>query len=303
MDRHAAGRSNMRLRGMVSAVLAFLASLFLSLLVLLLTLQTTLLSPAFMKKQVDNSRYIPHIIEDMESVFVSYGMSSNFNEAFFTSVLDATAVKSDVDREIEKLYDPDAPGADTEAFEAALLTKLQENVEARGVEVTQDVREALVYLASMCADSYQEGVQLPLASYASGVLAALQMPVLIGILVLAALSVFVLGYLYRLRRRKSQSCRFAIYALSGAVLTVTIPSLFVWFSGRIDRIGITGKALYYFITTYIRGVLSAALLFAAVLAAAVIVLALLYHRLRRREARSSGPPVEDVRQALGYPQN
>lgn len=303
MDKHAAGHANARLRGMVSAVLAFLASLFLTLLVLLLTVQTTLLNPSFMKKQVDNSRYIPHIIEDMESVFVSYGMSSNFDEAFFTSVLDATAVKNDVDREIEKLYNPDAPGADTEAFEASLLTKLQENVEARGVEVTQDVREALVYLASMCADSYQEGVQLPLASYASGVLIALQKPVLIGILILAALSAFVLGYLYRLRRRKSQFCRFAIYALSGAVLTVAIPSLFVWFSGRIEKIGITSKALYYFITTYVHGVLSAALLFAGVLALAVAVLALFYRRLRRREARASGPHVEDVRQALGYPQS
>lgn len=116
MDRHAAGRSNMRLRGMVSAVLAFLASLFLSLLVLLLTLQTTLLSPAFMKKQVDNSRYIPHIIEDMESVFVSYGMSSNFDEAFFTSVLDATAVKKRRRSGDRKAVRSRRARRDTEAF-------------------------------------------------------------------------------------------------------------------------------------------------------------------------------------------
>ena len=53
---------------------------------LLSLLECTLLSPGFLKKQVDKSSYTAHGIEDMEDIFVSYGISSDFDEAFFTSV-------------------------------------------------------------------------------------------------------------------------------------------------------------------------------------------------------------------------
>ena len=191
METNASVSKQARLRGGMAWILSFLLCLFLTVLSLLSLLECTLLSPGFLKKQVDKSAYTAHVIEDMEDIFVSYGISSDFDEAFFTSVLTEEEVRADIYAEIDRLYAADATGADYGAFESQLYDKLTANVKERNLEITESVDQALHYLAQMCAETYREGVGLPFASYAASALAAAKTPLLIGIAAMAVLSLFV----------------------------------------------------------------------------------------------------------------
>lgn len=162
METNASVSKQARLRGGMAWILSFLLCLFLTVLSLLSLLECTLLSPGFLKKQVDKSAYTAHVIEDMEDIFVSYGISSDFDEAFFTSVLTEEEVRADIYAEIDRLYAADATGADYGAFESQLYDKLTANVKERNLEITESVDQALHYLAQMCAETYREGLAFPL---------------------------------------------------------------------------------------------------------------------------------------------
>ena len=275
METTASVSNPSRLRDGMAWILSFLLCLFLTVLSLLTVLACTLLSPSFLKKQVDKSGYTAHVMEDMEDIFVSYGISSDFDEAFFTSVLTEEAVRADIFAEIERLYAAGATGADYDAFESQLYDKLAINVRERNLEITESVDQALHYLALMCAETYREGVGLPFASYASSALAAAKTPVLIAMAAMAVLSLFVLGFLFALQK-KNGFFRYGIYAFSGAAVTLTVLALVVLLSGKIEKIGLTGKALYFLVTGYAKQ--AVILLFAAVgvLLAVVLIFALLY---------------------------
>ena len=286
MDAYTEQRKRRRLRNVISWILSFILCLFLTLLALLVMVQTTLLSPSFFKAQVEKSGYTAHVIEDMEEIFVSYGMSSGFDEAFFTSVLDESEVRADIDMEIDRLYTPGLSGADVDGFQNKLMDKLLENVRARDIEVTDEVTQAVAYLAEVCAQTYGEGVRLPLASYAAGALRTLRTPVLTAMAVFALLSLFVFFFLFSLRRRKT-FCRYAIYATSGTALLLLAPAVLILLSGRIDKIGLTGKALYFLATTYVQQLVYMLLALAGVMAILTALLAVCYILLCRRDKKRS----------------
>ncbi len=275
METNASVSKQARLRGGMAWILSFLLCLFLTVLSLLSLLECTLLSPGFLKKQVDKSAYTAHVIEDMEDIFVSYGISSDFDEAFFTSVLTEEEVRADIYAEIDRLYAADTAGADYDAFESQLYDKLTANVKERNLEITESVDQALHYLAQMCAETYREGVGLPFASYAASALAAAKTPLLIGIAAMAVLSLFVLGFLFALQK-KNGFFRHAIYACCGAAVTLTVLALVVLLSGKIEKIGLTGKALYYLVTGYATQTVMLLFVAVGILLAAVLILALLY---------------------------
>ena len=261
METNASVSKQARLRGGMAWILSFLLCLFLTVLSLLSLLECTLLSPGFLKKQVDKSAYTAHVIEDMEDIF--------------TSVLTEEEVRADIYAEIDRLYAADATGADYGAFESQLYDKLTANVKERNLEITESVDQALHYLAQMCAETYREGVGLPFASYAASALAAAKTPLLIGIAAMVVLSLFVLGFLFALQK-KNGFFRYAIYACSGAAVTLTVLALVVLLSGKIEKIGLTGKALYYLVTGYATQTVMLLFVAVGILLAAVLILALLY---------------------------
>lgn len=277
-----------RIRAVLSVLLAFLLSLFLTLFTLVLLVQATVMSPSYFRNQVARSQYVPHLIEDMEDYFVSYGETSGFDEAFFTTVLDETAVQTDIVREIDRLYGSGGTGADIPAFRDSLYRKLVQNVEARQITITDDIDAALQYLVKICAETYQEGVGLPLASYAAGAVSAMRKPLLFALLGLGVLSLFAGGFLFIIQPVRRQALRYLSYALGGAMLMVAVPAVWLLSSGRIERIGITGKALYHLVVTYLQQTGFAAL-WAAVILAVLTLGTMLLHLVFARRASGYAP--------------
>ena len=76
--------------------------------------------------------------------------------------------------------------------------------------------------------------------------------------------------------KKNGFFRYAIYACSGAAVTLTVLALVVLLSGKIEKIGLTGKALYYLVTSYATQTVMLLFVAVGILLAAVLILALLY---------------------------
>lgn len=278
-----------KIRNGVSYVLAFFLSLFIAALSALLVLQTTILSESFLQKQVDRSGYAANVIERIENTFISYGMSSGFDEAFFSTVLDEQTVREDIRGVMSAIYHGKPRDVSTEAFRSMLYEKLLANVTDRGFVVSEELEQSLEQLVDYCAVTYRNELRFPMGSAAASMLQKAKNPVLLGIGVMAALSLFVFFVLFSIHPRKSSVIRNVIYALSGSFLMLFIPTGFALLSGRIERLAITSKPLYYLVVAELQQTLYVFLLACGILAVIIAGLGIWYHIMVRRKSHSYEP--------------
>ena len=275
-----------KVRNGVSYVLAFFLSLFVTGLAVLLVLQNTVLSERFLQRQVDRSGYTANVIERIENTFISYGMSSGFDEAFFSSVLDEDTVREDIRDVMSSIYTGKPRDASTDEFRTMLYEKLIDNVTERGFTVTEELEQALDQLVDYCAVTYRNELRFPMASAVASLLNKMKNPVLLGIGFTGALSLFVFFVLFSIHPRKSSVVRNVIYALSGSFLMLFVPAGLLLLSGRIERLAITSKPLYYLVVTELRQTLYGFLLACGILVVVIAGLGIWYHFMVRGKSHS-----------------
>ena len=78
-------------------LLAWLSTLLLTALALLLTLLTTICSENFMRKQVARSHFADYAYSYLYDNFVSYGSSTGFEEDVITSTISREQINADMD--------------------------------------------------------------------------------------------------------------------------------------------------------------------------------------------------------------
>lgn len=278
--------SRSKVRNGVSYVLAFFLSLFVAGFCALMVFQNTVLSERFLQRQVDRSGYTANVIERIENTFISYGMSSGFDEAFFSSVLDEDTVREDIRGVMSSLYTGKPRDASTDAFRSMLYEKLLDNVTERGFTVTEELEQSLKQLVDYCAVTYRNELRFPMASVAASLLQKMKNPVMLGIGLMGALSLFVFFILFSIHPRKSSVVRNVIYALSGSFLMLFVPAGLLLLSGRIERLAITSKPLYYLVVTELEQTLYSVLLACGILAVVIVGLGIWYHFMVRGKSHS-----------------
>lgn len=271
-------------RKIISLLLSFFLVIGILVMSALLLVQYSLLSPSFLMEQVDRSDYTENVKAELENTFISYGMSSGFEEDFFGGVLDAEEMRADIALEAEKLYEPDAQGADTEKFRTALLEKLRAYVRDHGEQIAPELDDALIYLADICTEAYQSEIAFPMQGTWSDILSGLESFRIFAAVAGAVFIVLIVVFLLSIHPgRRSGAVPYFIYALSASGLFLACGSMIALFSGRIERIGISGKPLYYLITNYLTHTVTPLLWSAVCMIVVSAVAAFIYTQIRRRE--------------------
>jgi hypothetical protein len=270
-------------RTVISLLLSFFLMLSILVLSLLLLMSFTILKPSFLLEQADKSNYTEAIRDELEETLISYGLSSGFDETFFLDLLNVDDMRADIFLEAEKMYDSGAPGANLEAFRADLCEKLTAYVEEHGEKVTPQIKEALDYLADLSTEAYRQKIEFPLTGTLSGGILTIKRIFRPALIAAAVFCAVVLAFLLGIHPRKKKALPYVIYAFTACGIFLGAAALAVMFSGRIDRVGITNKGLYYLITTYITDILNPMLWIAACMIALSAAAALLYIYSRRRK--------------------
>jgi hypothetical protein len=274
-------RGAARARHLISLLLSFFLMLAILMLSVLLLLQFTLLSPSFLDKQINRSNYTDKIKLELEDTFVSYGMSSGFDEEFFLDLLDKDALRADILLEAKSLFKQDAPRADTEIFREDLYEQLIDYVEAHDERLTPEIDEAVNYLADICTEAYSKKISLPLSGRITLGLVSLRKLVFPAIIGTAVFFLIVLIFLIAIHPKKFRLLPYFVYTLSASALVLCVISLTVLFSGKIERIGISSQSLYVLVTGYLNHTILP-LLWIAGLMIILSVAGALFYLLRNR---------------------
>lgn len=264
----------MSVKKSISLILAFILSVLIAVISVVVIVKVTFLDESFLRKQITASQYSENLIKDLEKSFTSYGIVSGFDSEFFKQVLQSDAVKTDIYHEVSFLYGSGTKRASKKEFSEKLSDIIIKDVQARGFEVDESVKAALIYLSDTCTEDYMSSIEIPFMSSAKEIITKLNNLTAYAISLLVILIFVVVLIIYFLNSWKRRKLRYYIYSVAGAFLMLFIPAIFVSSSNKIELIGISSRASYYLLVNYLRDVLGMFFFFAAVLGVIWVLLVL-----------------------------
>ena len=258
----------------ITGAVAWVLSFLLVLLTVLGVVACTVCNSRYLRSQVLESGFCQATLEQLNENYISYGNAGGIPQEVMTSIVTEDQIQQDMFRAVEALYQGDrrliAQPEVAEAAGEAIETYLEE----RGIQLTDEIREAVQEMASGCQVDYDNYVQLIVAPYIAPYMARITQMVWIGFAVLAVVCVVALVLLMRLQPSGAARLRWCINAFSAAALfSVVVPLLFNGLI-RMDRLNLKPETLKMLVASYTHGAVEVFFYFALIYAVVVIALAI-----------------------------
>lgn len=258
----------------ITGAVAWGLSFLLVLLTVLGVVACTVCNSRYLRSQVLESGFCQATLEQLNENYISYGNAGGIPQEVMTSIVTEDQIQQDMFRAVEALYQGDRRLiAHPEVAEAA-VEAIENNLEERGIQLTDEIREAVQEMASGCQVDYDNYVQLIVAPYIAPYMARITQMVWIGFAVLAVVCVVALVLLMRLQPSGAARLRWCINAFSAAALfSVVVPLLFNGLI-RMDRLNLKPETLKMLVASYTHGAVEVFFYFALIYAVVVIALAI-----------------------------
>lgn len=258
----------------ITGAVAWVLSFLLVLLTVLGVVACTVCNSRYLRSQVLESGFCQATLEQLNENYISYGNAGGIPQEVMTSIVTEDQMQQDMFRAVEALYQGDRRLiAHPEVAEAA-VEAIENNLEERGIQLTDEIREAVQEMASGCQVDYDNYVQLIVAPYIAPYMARITQMVWIGFAVLAMVCVVALVLLMRLQPSGAARLRWCINAFSAAALfSVVVPLLFNGLI-RMDRLNLKPETLKMLVASYTHGAVEVFFYFALIYAVVVIALAI-----------------------------
>ena len=258
----------------ITGAVAWVLSFLLVLLTVLGVVACTVCNSRYLRSQVMESGFCQATLEQLNENYISYGNAGGIPQEVMTSIVTEDQIQQDMFRAVEALYQGDRRLiAHPEVAEAA-VEAIENNLEERGIQLTDEIREAVQEMASGCQVDYDNYVQLIVAPYIAPYMARITQMVWIGFAVLAMVCVVALVLLMRLQPSGAARLRWCINAFSAAALfSVVVPLLFNGLI-RMDRLNLKPETLKMLVASYTHGAVEVFFYFALIYAVVVIALAI-----------------------------
>lgn len=258
----------------ITGAVAWVLSFLLVLLTVLGVAACTVCNSRYLRSQVLESGFCQATLEQLNENYISYGNAGGIPREVMNSIVTEDQIQQDMFRAVEVLYQGDRRLiAHPEVAEAA-VEAIENNLEERGIQLTDEIREAVQEMASGCQVDYDNYVQLIVAPYIAPYMARITQMVWIGFAVLAVVCVVALVLLMRLQPSGAARLRWCINAFSAAALfSVVVPLLFNGLI-RMDRLNLKPETLKMLVASYTHGAVEVFFYFALIYAVVVIALAI-----------------------------
>ncbi|WP_370827786.1 hypothetical protein [Fournierella massiliensis] len=258
----------------ITGAVAWVLSFLLVLLTVLGVVACTVCNSRYLRSQVLESGFCQATLEQLNENYISYGNAGGIPQEVMNSIVTEDQIQQDMFRAVEVLYQGNRRLiAHPEVAEAA-VEAIENNLEERGIQLTDEIREAVQEMASGCQVDYDNYVQLIVAPYIAPYMARITQMVWIGFAVLAVVCVVALVLLMRLQPSGAARLRWCINAFSAAALfSVVVPLLFNGLI-RMDRLNLKPETLKMLVASYTHGAVEVFFYFALIYAVVVIALAI-----------------------------
>ena len=243
---------NQMTRNIPRWILAFIGSLLLFAAGALLCVRLTLFNQNFMIQQMHQAKYIETIRKDVTESIQDVGRGSNIPPEVLSDVVTEELVTINVENDIRGIYQNipfQLQGEDQ--IKENILKNVDQYAQEKNISIDESTEKNLTNLAETAAKNFSAYIEIPyLMSYGQKVM-AFESSLNVIMFVVGAAFLLIFAGLQLMIKMTHQRVRWSSITFFGAGLMLeTLPTI-IYFSGGIQRLGITSEGLYRFVTSYV----------------------------------------------------
>lgn len=243
---------NQMTRNIPRWILAFIGSLLLFAAGALLCVRLTLFNQNFMIQQMHQAKYIETIRKDVTESIQDVGRGSNIPPEVLSDVVTEELVTINVENYIRGIYQNipfQLQGEDQ--IKENILKNVEQYAQEKNIPIDETTEKNLTNLAETAAKNFSAYIEIPyLMSYGQKVM-AFESSLNVIMFVVGAAFLLIFAGLQLMIKMTHQRVRWSSITFFGAgLMLATLPTI-IYFSGVIQRLGITSEGLYRFVTSYV----------------------------------------------------
>lgn len=243
---------NQMTRNIPRWILAFIGSLLLFAAGALLCVRLTLFNQNFMIQQMHQAKYIETIRKDVTESIQDVGRGSNIPPEVLSDVVTEELVTINVENYIRGIYQniPFQLQGENQIKEN-ILKNVEQYAQEKNISIDETTEKNLTNLAETAAKNFSAYIEIPyLMSYGQKVM-AFESSLNVIMFVVGAAFLLIFAGLQLMIKMTHQRVRWSSITFFGAgLMLATLPTI-IYFSGVIQRLGITSEGLYRFVTSYV----------------------------------------------------
>lgn len=243
---------NQMTRNIPRWILAFIGSLLLFAAGALLCVRLTLFNQNFMIQQMHQAKYIETIRKDVTESIQDVGRGSNIPPEVLSDVVSEELVTINVENYIRGIYQNipfQLQGEDQ--IKENILKNVEQYAQEKNIPIDESTEKNLTNLAETAAKNFSAYIEIPyLMNYGQKVM-AFESSLNVIMFIVGAAFLLIFAGLQLMIKMTHQRVRWSSITFFGAgLMLATLPAI-IYFSGVIQRLGITSEGLYRFVTSYV----------------------------------------------------
>lgn len=267
---------------MLTALVGWLLSLLLVLIVMLGVVICTVSNASFLKSQIIESGYYHDVWDQLDQNYKSYGNAGGIPESVMGAIITEDQVQRDLLAEVDRFYGGERSNVLRPEVGEAALAAIEENLAQRGIEITDEIRVGIEDLAKGCQADYETYVRIPMAGMLAPYLVKIGAVIWLGMAVLAFLALAALLVLFGLQRSAPARLRWGIYSFSAAAVFSFLVPLVASLTLHVERLNLEPDILRHMLAVYVDSVFFTFVYFGLLYAVVAGVLLFAWLRGRRR---------------------
>lgn len=231
--------------------LAFLCSFFIFTSSILIVLYLTLLQPTYLTREAEKADYYSLLTREVNRYVQDVGLGSGIPESALVNAISEKTIESDSNEYFIRAFIGMDYELSTTEIEKELEAKIKNYAAANDVAVTSESETGIQLYVKKISQQYSKFIKLPYLVQIGMRLDQLRQIVFIS--AMGSLIGLVLVSLFLLKALKwgHRLYRYLSYAFIGGGLMLLVFPIVILASKYILRIGLTSKALYQLVTTYL----------------------------------------------------
>lgn len=254
-------KSQNLLRSIISFILAFLLSLSLTALTLLLVMEWSGFSRSSFYKNMSANNYYGYVKVDInneaESTTIPIGLPADVLKNVFTSF----KISQDVNGYIDAVFSGKEYTADTTEITKNLNNNIQNYFKKQGIKLTQEQENNIQPYTASIEKIYLDTVKMPLLSAFVKARTFYQKIFPIGVTACIIFTLICLFLIIRLHQWLHRALRYITYSTIAAGLMTGILPLLILNSGFYKKVNLSPQYFYNFYTDYVTSIFTSYLYF------------------------------------------
>lgn len=236
-------------RNHISYLLALLLTIFISIFIVITVTKVTIMNPTYLISKMGSANFYQQSVINLNKQIQQETQSTGFPLEMFENYIDEKSADKIMKSYIENAFSTGNTNIDTTTFETNLSKDIDEYLKSANIIINTEEETAISMLKTNLINYYQTYLTIPYLDLLINLINTYNVYyyyIAAGLILLIVTAGFILYRLYSHYRGRR---RYFAYALSSSGLICLVFPGFVYFGNFVNKISLSPKYFYDFVTS------------------------------------------------------